>query len=115
MIKKIEHYPELVNPQVRPRYSGIPTFFRLPYTERLNEVDIGIIGVPFDGGVTNRTATWIHHLSTEPPRRLALRGNREVQARAQGAKHEDKRQRHPEAGGRHSLNTQNTSFYRSNL
>jgi guanidinopropionase len=54
MIKKIEHYPELVDPQVRPRYSGIPTFFRLPYTERLNEVDIGIIGVPFDGGVTNR-------------------------------------------------------------
>jgi hypothetical protein len=36
MIKKIEHYPELVDPQVRPRYSGIPTFFRLPYTERLN-------------------------------------------------------------------------------
>jgi guanidinopropionase len=54
MVKKIEHYPELMDPQVRPRYSGIPTFFRLPHTERLNEVDIGIIGVPFDGGVTNR-------------------------------------------------------------
>ena len=54
MVKKIEHYPELVDPQVRPRYSGIPTFFRLPHTERLDEVDIGIIGVPFDGGVTNR-------------------------------------------------------------
>jgi guanidinopropionase len=54
MVKKIEHYPELVDPQVRPRYSGIPTFFRLPHIEWLNEVDIGIIGVPFDGGVTNR-------------------------------------------------------------
>ena len=54
MVKKIEHYPELVDPQLRPRYSGIPTFFRLPHTERLDEVDIGIIGVPFDGGVTNR-------------------------------------------------------------
>ena len=54
MVKKIEHYPELVDPQVRPRYSGIPAFFRLSHTERLNEVDIGIIDVPFDGGVTNR-------------------------------------------------------------
>ena len=54
MVKKIEYYPELVDPQLRPRYSGIPTFFRLPHTERLDEVDIGIIGVPFDGGVTNR-------------------------------------------------------------
>src|ERR1700724_2914806 len=55
MIKKIESYPELADPQLQPRYSGIPTFFRLPHTELLDEVDIGLIGVPFDGGVTNRT------------------------------------------------------------
>jgi guanidinopropionase len=55
MIKKIESYPELVDPQLRPRYSGIPTFFRTPYTTELAEVDIGLVGVPFDGGVTNRT------------------------------------------------------------
>jgi guanidinopropionase len=55
MVKKIESYPELADPQLRPRYSGIPTFFRLAHTEQLGEVDIGIIGVPFDGGVTNRT------------------------------------------------------------
>ena len=31
------------------------TFMRAPFTEDLSEVDIGLIGVPFDGGVTNRT------------------------------------------------------------
>ena len=55
MIKKIETYPELADPQLQPRYSGIPTFFRLPHTELLDEVDIGLVGVPFDGGVTNRS------------------------------------------------------------
>jgi guanidinopropionase len=54
MIKKIERYPELADPQLQPRYSGIPTFFRLPHSVRLDEVDIGLVGVPFDGGVTNR-------------------------------------------------------------
>ena len=38
----------------RPRYVGIPTFFRAPHKEDLQDVDIGIVGVPFDGGVTNR-------------------------------------------------------------
>ncbi|MBX2836220.1 MAG: agmatinase [Gammaproteobacteria bacterium] len=38
----------------RPRYVGIPTFFRAPHRESLEDVDIGIIGVPFDGGVTSR-------------------------------------------------------------
>ena len=54
MIKKIVSYPELADPQLQPRYSEIPTFFRLPHTVRLDEVDIGLVGVPFDGGVTNR-------------------------------------------------------------
>lgn len=47
-------YPEYANPITRPRYTGIPTFFRCPYSEDLDPVDIGVIGVPFDGGVTNR-------------------------------------------------------------
>ncbi len=55
MIKKIESYPELAEPQLRPRYSGIPTFFCAPHPLGLAEVDIDVIGVPFDGGVTNRT------------------------------------------------------------
>ncbi len=53
-IKKVESYPELADPQLRPRYRGIPTFFRLPHIERLEEVDIVLIDVPFDGGVINR-------------------------------------------------------------
>ena len=37
-----------------PRYMGVPTIMRAPYAETLDDVDIGLIGVPFDGGVTNR-------------------------------------------------------------
>ena len=48
-------YPEFADPMVRPRYTGLPTFMRTPYMQDFTEVDIGLIGVPFDGGVTNRT------------------------------------------------------------
>ena len=57
MIKVPVRYPELADPQLRPRFSGIPTFFRTPYEEDLTRVDIGVVGVPFDGGVTHRTGT----------------------------------------------------------
>ncbi|WP_281995507.1 agmatinase [Ruegeria faecimaris] len=40
------------------RFAGVPTFMRLPgltpKDDRINEVDIGIIGIPWDGGTTNR-------------------------------------------------------------
>ena len=41
---------------VLPRYAGIATFMRLPQVtlEDSSEVDIGLIGVPWDGGTTNR-------------------------------------------------------------
>jgi guanidinopropionase len=48
-------YPEFRDPMQRPRYTGIPTFMRAPYAEQFDGVDIGLVGVPFDGGVTNRT------------------------------------------------------------
>ncbi len=54
-LKPPTRYQDLADPQARPRYTGIPTFFRTPHTEALDEVDIGVIGVPFDGGVTHRT------------------------------------------------------------
>ena len=39
----------------RPRFSGIPTFMRRPAREEdWTGVEVGLIGVPFDGGVTNR-------------------------------------------------------------
>ena len=46
--------PKSTDPITHPRYTGIPTFMRAPYREDFNGVDIGLIGVPFDGGVTNR-------------------------------------------------------------
>lgn len=36
-------------------YGGIPTLLDAPYSEELDEVDIGLIGVPTDIAVTNRT------------------------------------------------------------
>ena len=48
-------YEAFADPIQRPRYSGVPTFMRAPYQEDLKNVDIGLVGVPFDGGVTNRT------------------------------------------------------------
>ena len=41
-----------------PRFAGVPTFMRLPFMEfdhpRIDEVEMGVIGVPWDGGTTNR-------------------------------------------------------------
>ncbi|MCW1956775.1 MAG: agmatinase [Roseobacter sp.] len=41
-----------------PRFAGIPTFMRLPHlprgSARWADVDVGIIGVPWDSGTTNR-------------------------------------------------------------
>lgn len=41
-----------------PRFAGIPTFMRLPHVDldhpRLTEVQVGLVGAPWDGGTTNR-------------------------------------------------------------
>lgn len=37
-----------------PRFSGLKTFFRLPIAELSDNYDVGIVGVPFDGGVSYR-------------------------------------------------------------
>jgi hypothetical protein len=41
-----------------PRFAGVPTFMRLPHVPpdhpRFAEVEIGLIGAPWDGGTTNR-------------------------------------------------------------
>jgi len=46
---------QFADPQTRPRYTGVPTFMRAPFSEDWRGIDIGLVGVPFDGGVTNRT------------------------------------------------------------
>jgi guanidinopropionase len=53
-LKPALHYPAMTDPQKQPRFVGIPTFFRALYSDTLDGVDIGLIGVPYDGGVTNR-------------------------------------------------------------
>ncbi len=44
-----------------PRFAGMATFMRLPYVDSIaeasNKIDIGIIGVPFDTGTSNRPGT----------------------------------------------------------
>jgi guanidinopropionase len=55
MIKQPEKYQDFQDPQAHPRYTGIASFFRAPASLQLTDVDIGLIGVPFDGGVTNRS------------------------------------------------------------
>ena len=57
MIKQPEKYQDFQDPQAHPRYTGIATFFRTPVSDELRDIDIGIVGVPFDGGVTNRSGT----------------------------------------------------------
>jgi len=41
-----------------PRFAGVPTFMRLPHVEpdhpRYKDVNIGLVGVPWDSGTTNR-------------------------------------------------------------
>ena len=37
-----------------PRYMGVPTFMRTPYQADPAGLDIALIGVPYDGAVTNR-------------------------------------------------------------
>jgi len=43
-----------VSGNVMPRFSGIATFMRLPHMAEPEGIDIGLVGVPWDGGTTNR-------------------------------------------------------------
>ncbi len=43
-----------VSPMLEPRYSEIATFMRAPLAESLDDLDIALVGVPTDLGVTNR-------------------------------------------------------------
>src|SRR5271169_521828 len=39
---------------VVPRFSGLATFARLPTSDQVDRWDIGVVGVPFDGGTSYR-------------------------------------------------------------
>jgi guanidinopropionase len=74
---------------VLPRFAGIATFMRLPHVpveQAAGRVEIGVVGVPWDGGTTNRPGArhgprqlrdlstmtrQVHHLTKVEPYRLA--------------------------------------------
>ena len=57
MTSATEHeYPQPQDGEI-PRFSGLPTFFRLPFAPQTSELDISVVGVPWDGGTTNRAGT----------------------------------------------------------
>ena len=49
-------FPQPVSGTVTPRFGDVATFMRLPHVsvEEAQDVQIGVIGVPWDGGTTNR-------------------------------------------------------------
>ncbi|AGI21984.1 3-guanidinopropionase GpuA [Pseudomonas sp. ATCC 13867] len=47
-------FPQPLDAAQIPRFAGIPSFMRLPIFEDPAQVDIALLGVPWDGGTTNR-------------------------------------------------------------
>jgi agmatinase len=47
-------HPEPVDALVHARSGGIATFMRLPHIPKPEELDIALLGIPFDGGTTYR-------------------------------------------------------------
>src|SRR5215468_9693685 len=78
--------PQPVDAALTPRFGAIPTFMRLPHVTDPTAVDIALIGVPWDGGTTNRAGARhgpreirnmssfmrkVHHVSRIAPYALA--------------------------------------------
>src|SRR5437867_4444167 len=62
-----------VPPRQVPRFAGVSTFLRLPVHTDPNDVDVMIVGAPFDGGTSFR-----------PGARFGPRGVREASALSRG-------------------------------
>ena len=52
--KVARQHPQPTDALVYPRFSGLSTFMRLTHIPRGSELDLALIGVPFDGGTTYR-------------------------------------------------------------
>jgi guanidinopropionase len=76
---------EPIDAALVPRFAGHSTFMRLPVVTDFKEVDIALVGVPFDGGTTNRAGARhgpreirnqsslmrrVHHVSSTAPYEL---------------------------------------------
>ena len=48
MKRRTLRYKEMADPMVRPRYTGIATFMRAPFSEDWSELDVALVGVPFE-------------------------------------------------------------------
>ena len=44
----------MTDPRLEPRYTGIPTFMRVPHHTDPAGAAVALYGIPYDGGVTNR-------------------------------------------------------------
>src|SRR3954451_16677389 len=47
-------FPQPLGGHALPRFAGIATFMRLPGTSTPEDLDVGVVGVPFDIGTSNR-------------------------------------------------------------
>ena len=47
-------FPQPLDAALVPRFAGFASFMRLPVFENPADVDIALVGVPWDGGTTNR-------------------------------------------------------------
>src|SRR5258705_13076597 len=85
-----EKFPEPLSGMVVPRFGEVATFMRLPVERDPAKLDIALVGVPWDGGTTNRPGARhgpreIRNMSTlmrrgpqahlgAPPERVRARG-----------------------------------------
>src|SRR6201993_1056378 len=47
-------HPEPADALTYARFTGVPTFMRLPHIPLPEELEVALVGVPFDGGTTYR-------------------------------------------------------------
>mgnify|MGYP003626619444 CR=1 FL=1 len=53
----MKYNPPSTPNRLAPRFAEIATFMRVPIAKTLEDTDIGIFGVPYDGALTNRAGT----------------------------------------------------------
>ncbi|HEY7659609.1 MAG TPA: arginase family protein, partial [Actinomycetota bacterium] len=62
-----------LDPRTIPRFAGPSTFARLPRLDEVPRAEVGIVGVPFDAGVTYRPGARFGPIAVRNASRL-LRG-----------------------------------------
>src|SRR5262249_60165680 len=86
-----DKFPEPLSGMQVPRFGEVATFMRLPIERDPKKLDVALIGVPWDGGTTNRPG------ARHGPREI--RNMSTLMRRGQHSSHEAPRQKYP--GPRH--------------